>query len=93
MLLHVLAAGTVLTVLVAFHVVLIVLWVKQASLLDRHSFDVARLSEITQIISVVSQAWIVLSLAVFSFVVQSVVADRIIRRRKHGSRLRTHLGY
>lgn len=70
----------VLATLIAAHVALISLW--STKTLQKHLFSLDKVSEATQVVTVVSQATITLLLVVLSYVVQGVAADQIIRRSK-----------
>jgi hypothetical protein len=78
--LYVLASFAILGLQVCAYSALLVLWATEA--LDKHLFSLSRLSLVSQVISVISQALAVSSLAALTFFVQAVAADRIIRQRE-----------
>lgn len=64
---------------VAAYSVLLVLW--GTNTLDKQLFSLSHATLVSQVVSVVSQALSISSLAVLTFFAQSVASDRIIRRR------------
>lgn len=77
--LHILASFAILGLQFCAYSALLVLWATNS--LDRHLFSLSRVSLVSQVISVVSQATAISSLAGLTFFVQAVAADRVIRRR------------
>ena len=57
---------------------MIALW--GARTLDHHLFSLSRLGAVSQVISVVSQALIIFSLAALTFFAQALASDQIVRR-------------
>ena len=61
------------------YLALLVLWATSA--LDRHLFSLSHLSLVSQVVSAISQALAISSLAALTFFAQAVASDRIIRQR------------
>lgn len=81
--LYILASFAILGLQLCAYAALLVLWATNA--LDRHLFSLSRLSLVSQIISVTSQALAISSLAALTFLVQAVASDRVIRRGAYAS--------
>lgn len=81
--LYILASFAILGLQLCAYAALLVLWTTNA--LDRHPFSLSRLSLVSQIISVTSQALAISSLAALTFLVQAVASDRVIRRGAYAS--------
>lgn len=79
--LYLLASFAILGLQICAYSALLILWATKG--LDRHLFSLSRLSLVSQVISVTSQALAISSLAALTFFVQTVAADRIIRRREY----------
>jgi hypothetical protein len=62
-----------------FYLALIAL--ESTHLFDRGLFDINRLGQLDQIVSVLTQAWAVGAIAVITFTVQAIASDMAIRRR------------
>jgi hypothetical protein len=77
--LYILASFAILGLQVCAYSALLVLW--GTSALDKYRFSLSRLSLVSQVISVVSQAFALSSLAALISFVQPVAVDRVIRRR------------
>lgn len=77
--LYILASFVTLGLQACAYLALLVLW--GTKVLDKHLFSLSHLSLTSQVISVVSQALVISSLAALTFFVQAVAADRVIRRR------------
>ena len=77
--LYIIASALILGLQLSAYSALLVLW--RTNALDRHLFSLSRLSLVSQVVSAVSQALAISSLAALTFFVQGVAADRIIRRR------------
>ena len=71
---------TALFFLCAIHFCLVVLWTKGT--LDNHYFNLSKLGLAAQTIGVLSQVWTVGLLSLLLFSVQTIAADKFIRRRK-----------
>ena len=71
---------TALFFLCAIHFCLVVLWTKGT--LDSHHFNLSKLGLAAQTIGVLSQVCTVGLLSLLSFFVQTIAADKFIRRRK-----------
>lgn len=73
-------SGIVLAILLLVHIALISLW--SAKTFQSHPFSLDRVSEATQLASVVTQVTITVLLIALVSVVQGGATDRIIRRSK-----------
>jgi hypothetical protein len=69
--------------------VLIALW--STHVFDRGLFDINRLGQLGQLVSVLMQAWAVGTIAGITFTVQAIASDMAIRRRS-SKLLHMHLG-
>jgi hypothetical protein len=87
--LYIIASFVILGLQAGAYLALLVLW--HANTLDRHLFSLSRLSLVSQVVSVVSQALAMSSLATLTFFVHGVASDRIIRRRPCVQQLSTDI--
>ncbi|KAF9510664.1 hypothetical protein BS47DRAFT_49631 [Hydnum rufescens UP504] len=84
-------AYTVTTVfLAAFYLVLIGLW--SHHLFDHTLFNIARLGQVNQFVSVLSQAWAVATISVIAFTVQAIASDVAIQQYQTVAALHDTLG-
>ncbi|KAF9510671.1 hypothetical protein BS47DRAFT_50025 [Hydnum rufescens UP504] len=82
---------TVTTVfLAASYLLLIGLW--SHHLFDHTSFSVARLGQVNQFVSVISQAWAVATISVIAFTVQAIASDLAIQHCQTVAALHDTLG-
>ena len=77
--LYIITSSAILGLPVCIYSALLVLW--HTNTLDGRLFSLSRLSLVSQIISAVSQAFSISSLALLTYFVQALAADRVIRRR------------
>ena len=77
--LYIIASFLILGLQLGAYLSLLVLW--RTNALDRQIFSLSHLSLVSQVVSVVSQALVISSLAALTFFVHDVASDRIIRRR------------
>ena len=79
--LYLLASQTIIGLQGLVYLVLVALWGTRA--LDHHLFSLTRLGSISRTISVISQAFIISSLAALTFFAQALASDRIVRQRAY----------
>ncbi|KAF9511968.1 hypothetical protein BS47DRAFT_1127892 [Hydnum rufescens UP504] len=77
---YVIAYGVTITLLAAFYLFLIGLWSHHA--FDHTLFNISRLGQVNQIVSVLSQAWAVATISVITFTVQAIASDLAIQQRQ-----------
>jgi hypothetical protein len=74
---YIIAYGVTIILLAAFYLLLIGLWSHHA--FDHTLFNISRLGQVNQIVSVLSQAWAVATISVITFAVQAIAVDLAIQ--------------
>ncbi|KAF9511951.1 hypothetical protein BS47DRAFT_1124939 [Hydnum rufescens UP504] len=87
---YIIAYGVTIILLAAFYLLLIGLWSHHA--FDHTLFNISRLGQVNQIVSVLSQAWAVATISVITFTVQAIAVDLAIQQCQTVAALHDTLG-
>lgn len=72
--------GALIALFTALHITFIILWFTKS--LQNISFDIGRISTVSQILSTLFQVWLIPTAAMLVLALQTIAQDAAIRRRE-----------